>query len=169
LKRKPVRILLLVLYTVNYSTKQLESDKLLVSQITKAPRGRRITQRNTYLVVEHEVFFLILLVITFHTHLFTIARAQRISSSLSFDASRVSCFCPMRTASPQSITEKNIAGTIIIVLRVTGRSGGHREQMANAKIRFVGHRRRMFQTRVVRARDATRRGCRDRLILGETT
>src|SRR6266852_1036452 len=135
------------------------------------------TTQTTYLVIEPEFFLIILLVIALHTHLFTIARTQPISSPspLSFDAFRMRLLCPMRTALPQSIPKKDIAG---IILRVTGRirrsnSSGHREKLTSAKkTRFVrgGHRWMFSRTRVVvRARDATRRGrCRDRLVLRET-
>jgi hypothetical protein len=81
-----------------------------------------------YLIIdEPELFVVLLLLLALHIHIFAVTRAQRISSPspLSLDAFRVLLLCPMRTAAlPQSIAEKDIAGSfMIIVLHVTGRSG----------------------------------------------
>jgi hypothetical protein len=142
-----------------------KDKKCLCIRKTKA-LGECYSTQSTYLIIEPE-FFLILLVVTLDVHIFTITRAQPIAlpSPLPFDAFRMRLLRSMCAAAlPQSIAEKNIAG--IIILHVTTHRRGEK---ANAKIRFIGHRR-MFRTRVVvRARDATRRGCRDRLILRETT
>ena len=93
--------------------------------------------QEAYLVVEHDLFLIVILV-ALHAQILAIA-AQRISSSLSFDAFRTRLLCPMSTALPQSIAEKSAAR----ILRFSRKhTTPRRGKQSDAKMRFIQRRRR---------------------------